>query len=132
MKRLITLSLMMMATVAAFAQGSIMGTVKGADGAGLPFATVEVVGTTNGAVTDADGKYNIANVAAGKCMVRASAISRVTGTSEVEVANGKEAQQDFSLGNDALQLSQTVVTGVRNDRSKLESSVSISTYAIPL
>ncbi len=118
-----------MATVAVYAQGNIMGTVKGADGAAIPFASVEVVGTTNGAVTDADGKYSIGNVAAGKVTVRASAISHASSAADVEVANGKDVQQDFTLGSDALNLGQTVVTGVRNERSKLESSVSISTLS---
>lgn len=117
----------MLVAVAGFAQGTVVGTVKNADGAGIPFASVELVGTTNGSITDADGKYTIGNVPAGKVTVRASAISHVTGTSEVEVQNGKDTQQDFTLGGDALQLTQTVVTGVRNERSKLESSVSIST-----
>ena len=44
--------------------------------------------------------------------------------------NGKDSQNDFTLGSDALGLSQVVVTGVANERSKMESSVSISTLNV--
>jgi outer membrane receptor protein involved in Fe transport len=117
------------ATNVAFSQGSISGVVKGTNGEAVQFATVEVMSQQNGAFTDADGKYTIQGVPAGKVNIRASAVGFTTATAEVEVMNGKDSQNDFTLGSDALGLSQVVVTGVANERSKLESSVSISTLS---
>jgi outer membrane receptor protein involved in Fe transport len=115
------------ATNVAFSQGSVSGVVKSTNGEAIPFATVEVMSQQNGAFTDAEGKYAIQGVPAGKVNIRVSAVGFTTATAEVEVMTGKDSQNDFSLGSDALGLSQVVVTGVANERSKLESSVSIST-----
>jgi outer membrane receptor protein involved in Fe transport len=115
------------ATNVAFSQGSISGVVKGTNGDAIPFATVEVMSQQNGAFTDAEGKYAIQGVPAGKVNIRVSAVGFTTATAEVEVMTGKDSQNDFTIGSDALGLSQVVVTGVANERSKLESSVSIST-----
>lgn len=41
---------------------TISGVVSGSDGYPIPGATVVVKGTTNGTITDLDGKYNISNV----------------------------------------------------------------------
>ena len=127
MRTLFLLFLALGAVQSVWAQGSINGTVKGAGGEAVPFATVEVVGAQLGAITDKEGKFGIADVPAGSVKLRVSSVGYATTNAEVAVENGKAASQDFSLASDALGLTQLVVTGVRNDRSKLESSVSIST-----
>lgn len=68
-KRLSLVLLCMVATIAAWAQTVITGTVvSAADGEPVIGASVKVKGTNKGAVTDLDGKFKI-NTEAGKTLV---------------------------------------------------------------
>ena len=59
MKVLLLLITVLAASIAAYA-GGVRGTIKGNDGAPLAFATIYVRQTESGAVSDPDGKYEIA------------------------------------------------------------------------
>lgn len=50
------------ASVSAFAQSTVTGTVKDATGAGVIGASVLVQGTHNGVVTDLDGNFSLPGV----------------------------------------------------------------------
>jgi outer membrane receptor protein involved in Fe transport len=130
-KQFIMVVCLLCVSTLAFTQGTIKGTVKDASGEVVSFATLKVINMAAGAVADVDGNYMIANVPAGKVQVRASATGYATVVSDVEVMNGKVSQSDVAMGNDALGLTEVVVTGVANERSRLESSVSISSIAGP-
>lgn len=119
----------MIGTNVLIAQGTISGVIKSKDGEGVSFATVQLLPKLTGTVCDIDGNYKLENVAAGKVTLRISSVGYATTTIDVMVENGKNATGDAMLSSDALGLSQIVVTGVSNERSKLESSVSISTLS---
>ena len=60
MKRYFTLVLITFITLSAFAQDrQITGKVTDASGAGLPGVTIQLLGTTSGTITDANGDYKI-------------------------------------------------------------------------
>ena len=96
--------LALIAVPAATAQttGKIAGTVTDAsNGQGLPGVNVVIVGTTTGAVTDADGDYFIINVSPGAYDVQASSIGFVTTTVQhVEVFVDQTTTIDFDLGEE--------------------------------
>lgn len=102
--------------VAVFAQtGRIAGTVTDAvNGDPLPGVNVAIVGTTQGAVTNADGQYSILNVRPGTYDVRASFIGfsaqTVTG---VEVNIDLTTEVNFDLREEVFEGEEVVVTAER-------------------
>ena len=110
----------------AYAQGTISGEVKDSDGGPIIGANVSIQGTTKGSLTDANGKYSIANVAAGKYTIVMSFIGYKTVKQEVNVDNGT-ASLNFTTDEDLMALDEVIVTGTFDERTKLESSVAIST-----
>ncbi|MBC7672057.1 MAG: carboxypeptidase-like regulatory domain-containing protein, partial [Polaromonas sp.] len=92
--------------------GSIVGTVTD-QRTGQPLSSVQVnvVGTTIGMVTDAQGRFRLVNVPAGSVRVRVRMIG-YTGTDKaVMVEDGKAATVDFALSASVLSLDAVVVTG---------------------
>ncbi|MFI1744445.1 TonB-dependent receptor [Thalassobellus sediminis] len=122
---------MLFSVSAIFAQSTISGTVN--DQSGVPLGGVNVIldGTTKGSVTDFDGNYTIANVEDGTYTLIATFIGYKTFTKSVE-AQGGDITVSFSMEEDAASLDEIVVTGVVNPKSKLESSVSVSTMDVKL
>jgi outer membrane receptor protein involved in Fe transport len=113
-----------------YAQGSLSGTIKSETGEPIPFASVEVVGLNTGVISDIDGNFSISDLPVGPLKISVSSISYATSISEIEIQNGQNLILNVVLEPDALGLSQVVVTGVSNERSRLESSVSISSLSL--
>lgn len=107
-------------------RGTIEGTVTDAQGMTLPGANVFLVGTNVGAATDQDGNYSF-TAEAGDYQLRVRVIGYRTGTASITVPDGGTVTQDFQLEEDVLNFSEVVVTGTANPKSKLESSVAITT-----
>ncbi|WP_028377382.1 TonB-dependent receptor [Leeuwenhoekiella sp. MAR_2009_132] len=102
-------------TAGAFAQGSgsIVGVLsdKEVNNEPLPFATVQIKGTTKGTTTDFDGLYEIANVEAGSYTV----VFSFVGYETVEIPNviveaGKVTTINTGLGATAAALDEVVIT----------------------
>ena len=97
----------LLGAVGALAQRAITGTVSSADdGTGLIGATVVVTGTTNGAVTDLDGKYALSNVPNG-----ATLTFSMIGYATQVVPLGASNVVDVVLETDALTLGEVTITG---------------------
>ena len=112
-KLLGVLLLMLLPATAVMAQtGKIAGTVRdGSTGEALPGVNVVIDGTTQGAVTDLNGFYNILNVRPGTYAVRASFVGFTAQVVEnVTVNTGLTATVDFSLGEEQVGLDEVVVT----------------------
>ena len=109
-----------------FAQNTVSGTVN--DDKNRPMMAVSVVlkGTTKGAISDGKGNYIIKDVAAGKYIATASFVGMKSSQESVEVKSGDNLV-NFMLQEDALELESVIVTGVFDQRTKLESSVAITT-----
>jgi TonB-linked SusC/RagA family outer membrane protein len=86
------------------------------DGSALPGVNVVVKGTTNGAVTDADGKYSLSVPSSGGNLVFS-----FIGLKTAEVLVGERAIVDVQLAADITQLTEVVVTaqGIERDRKSL-------------
>lgn len=101
---------------ASFAQtGKIAGVVTDAStGETIPGANVAIEGTTQGAVTDADGFYTILNVRPGTYSVQASFIGYTPTTVEdVRVSAGLTSEVDFELREETVGLDEVVVAAER-------------------
>ena len=113
---------------ATFAQNTISGTVKDDKNQPLPGVSVVIKGLTKGTISDGKGNFTIKNVAAGKMNVVASFIGQKSVTQAIDVASG-ENTLNFTLQDDAMELESVIVTGVFDQRTKLESSVAITTLS---
>ena len=97
------------------AQGST-GTVRGrvidaASQQPLSSVNVVIVGSTKGAVTQADGSYILVNIPTGAQSVRASRIGYTPVTQSVEVTAGGTVTADYSLQAQAVVLGEVVSIG---------------------
>ncbi len=111
-----------------FAQsGTIRGVVSDNNGNPLIGANVYLEGTILGASTDVDGTFVILNVPPGNYTVVADYLSFRKSSARVSVSSGETQSLNFSLEPDVLDFDAVVVTGVQNPKTKLQSSVAIST-----
>lgn len=110
---------------AAQGTGRITGTVTdAAQSTPLPNVTVGVVsgpagnaaGATLGARTNADGRYTIGALAAGRYILRAQLIGRQSRTDTVQVAAGQTVTLNFALRAATVSLEQVVVVGYGTQR----------------
>ena len=108
------------------AQSNISGTVKDNDGMPVPGANIILEGTSKGAVTDIDGKYSVSNIENGTYTMVASYLGYSESRKSITV-DGTDLTVDFVLAEDTESLDQVIVTGVTNPKSKIESSVSVTT-----
>lgn len=119
-----TLSVLIFSTT--FAQQTIQGVVKDQSGEPIPGVNVILEGTTKGNSTDFDGNYHITNVEDGSYTLIASFMSFKTFTKKIEV-NGNDITLNIVLEEEAAMLDELIITGVTNPRTKIESSVSVTT-----
>ncbi len=97
-------------TAIAFSQGTITGTiVDGETSEPLPGANVMVLGTTNGTVTDFDGKYSI-NTSTSNGTLVISYIGYTSTQKSFTLTNGSLNLGNVSLMPDASALDEVIVT----------------------
>jgi len=121
----VLLFLLGVATTSVLAQErSISGKITSAeDGSGLPGVSVVVKGTTNGVITDFDGNYKL-SVGEGSTHLVFSFIGMKT--QEVEI--GTQSVISLAMEEDALSLSEVIVTGYSTD-ARRETSGSVATLS---
>ncbi len=107
MKKLLLFSFSLVLALSGVAQDRVVsGKVTSVeDGSALPGVNVLVKGTTNGAVTDVDGKYSL-SVASGGTLVFS-----FIGLKSAEVAIGERTVVDLVMEADVQQLSEVVIVG---------------------
>lgn len=117
MKKILLLFLVTMLSASLFAQEmNVSGRVTDAtDGLPLPGVNVVVKGTTNGTVTDTDGRYSL-NVPGSSGVLIFSFIGLVT--QEVEI--GGRQVINVPMSSDVTQLSEVVVTALGIERKRNE------------
>lgn len=115
----------------AAAQAQQTGTIEGAvtdstTGGPLPGVNVVVVGTQQGASTDAEGNYTVRGVEAGTYALQASFVGYDTKTEDqVTVRGGETTTVDFSLPPSMAELGEVVVVGYgEEEKANVTGSVS--------
>ncbi len=117
-----------MGSLSAQAQSTVSGEVKDEAGAPLIGANVLLKGTNKGALTDVNGKFAIGNVVQGKYTIVVSFIGYKTISQEIEV-NSSAVTVNITSVSDPLALDEVIVTGTFDQRTKLESSIAITTMS---
>tara|TARA_R110002050_G_scaffold57866_1_gene130124 strand:- start:35062 stop:37689 length:2628 start_codon:yes stop_codon:yes gene_type:complete len=125
------LLIMMLLSVSTLVAQSISGNVKDKTGIPLPGVNVILDGTSKGAVTDFDGNYTITNVENGTYRLSATFIGYAKSSQSISVQDA-DITVDIIMAEDAQSLDEIIITGVVNPKSKLESSVSVSTMDVKL
>lgn len=99
----------------AFAQQTVTGTVTGDDGLTLPGVSVVQKGTSNGTITDVDGKFSISVPSDGVILFS------FVGMEAAEVMVNGRSTVDVTLVTSAIGLDEVVVTalGIKRDKKTL-------------
>lgn len=107
---------------------TVSGVITDAKNLPLPGVSVIIDGTIKGASSDFNGKYEIANVSDGTYTITASFVGYKTVSNQITVS-GANATQNFILQEDLLSLDEVVITGSSNPKTKLESSIAVTTMS---
>ena len=111
----------------AFAQtNNITGAITDSFGQPLPGVNILLKDTSIGTTSDMDGKYIISNLEAGEYTIEVSYVGFKTFYKTINIKEDN-LNIDVVLNEDVMSLDDVVVTGVANPRSKIESSVSVTT-----
>ncbi|SMD11391.1 SusC/RagA family TonB-linked outer membrane protein [Pedobacter nyackensis] len=119
--RCLSVLLLSLLTITAYAQKNISGTVKDATGTPIPAVNVQIKGTKNGASTDANGRYVI-SAAEGAVLVFS-----YIGYKSQEALVGAAATIDMVLQEYDTNLSEVVVTALGIKRQEKSLGYAVST-----
>jgi outer membrane receptor protein involved in Fe transport len=122
MRKILLLLLAAGISVVAFAQSrTVTGTVTADDGSSLPGVNVILKGTTNGTVTDVNGKYSLTTPSDGGTLVFS-----FIGFQTTEINIGTQSDVSVKMAADVQQLSEVVVTGVGVATDKRKVAISVA------
>jgi len=97
---------------AATAQPAVVtGRVQDATGAPVPYANVQLQGTTDGAATDETGYFRFQTRQHGAATLRASAVGSETITRSVRLQAGDTTTVQVTLSSESVKLDEAIVTG---------------------
>lgn len=110
-----------------FAQSGVLSG-KVTDSKGVAVVGANVVAGSKSTTTSSEGTYSISGIPNGTVSVSVSYIGLKTSSKEAQI-NG-DTTLNFELQDDASNLEEVVVTGVVNPKSKIKSSVSITSMDV--
>ena len=121
----VAFALLGLTTFALGQSGKISGKVTDAKGEAVVGASAVLKGTAKGATTNANGRFTLDNMANGNYTVVISSIGFTAQTIQATVPGGENLT--VKLTETTANLDEVIVTGVFDKRTKMESSVAIST-----
>src|SRR5258706_3401207 len=124
MKKLLLLTVSMLAIMVSYAQRTISGSVKDDKGNPVQGASVQVKGTRTGTTTKADGTFNLVVPANARTLV----ISFV-GFVDQEIPTNDRSPVNVSLLPSSSDLAEVVLTGYGNAQKKKNITASITTVS---
>ena len=96
----------------------------------LPFVTIQVVGTTLGASTDENGKFEIKNIEPGFVQLKVSAIGYIQAvTDDIQIINGKSSFIEIPITEQKYDLDEVTITAQKFTKNE-ESPVSLRSISI--
>ncbi|OMQ12130.1 TonB-dependent receptor [[Flexibacter] sp. ATCC 35103] len=108
-------------------QNTISGKVLDDSGVTVPGANVSIKETGKSTVTDENGGYSFSNIEAGTYTIIATNVGYKTFEKQIAIKEGESLEVNLLLEGESQSLKEVVVTGSSAPRSKLESSVAITT-----
>ncbi len=128
MKKNLITSLILLVSTLGFAQKTtIKGHVLNSEtGTHVPFINVVIDGTTIGTTTDATGHFTITDDITGKQTIKVQGIGYNPSAKEVELTEGKTAEVNFEIKEDAVNLNDVVISSNRNEVNRKDASIVVS------
>ncbi len=125
------IGLMLMMVLSPFAQKPTDTNLFGhvilkSTGEHLPYINISLKGTAIGTATDASGHYFLKNLPVGTFTVVASGMGYTSEEKVVSLEAGKSLELDFILLEDAIQLSNVVVSANRSEGNRKEAAVVVN------
>jgi iron complex outermembrane receptor protein len=113
----------------AFSQGksTISGQVSDENGQTIPGANVLIQGASLEAITGFDGGYTLSNLSAGTYTIGVSNIGYKSTQKSISVKENESITLNLRIETESQSLKEVVITGSSSPRSKLESSIAITT-----
>lgn len=124
-KTIFSLVLFFTFSVTILAQSSIKGTVNDSFGQPLSGVNLIIKGTEKGTSTDFDGNYEISNLENDTYVLSTTFIG-YEAFSKTVMVNDSDVILNIVLSEDVEALDDIIITGVINPKSKIESSISIT------
>ncbi|MQA91846.1 MAG: SusC/RagA family TonB-linked outer membrane protein, partial [Gemmatimonas sp.] len=115
--------------IAAQQAGSVTGTVTDALGRPLPGAQVVIEQLQIGALTNAEGRFELRQVPVGSHLVRATLLGYTTGEGEAAVTPAQPAAISFILEEEAINLDGVVVTALGISREERAVGYAVESLA---
>lgn len=94
----------------------------------VEFANIQVLQTSIGTTTNAEGQFTLANLPLGKVTLKVSSIGYVTHSIDVILVAGNNTIA-VALDEDAKQLEEVVITGTMKEVTKMNSSIPVEVYS---
>ncbi|WP_343672412.1 TonB-dependent receptor [Chitinophaga sp.] len=108
---------------------NLAGKITDANGAPIPGATVKVKETGAGAVTGTDGSFNIKGVKPGDYTLVISSMGFTNEEIRISTTDAGSQNVKVTLKNDTKQIEEVIVTGVFDQRTRMSSSIAISSIS---
>ncbi|MGD1890471.1 MAG: TonB-dependent receptor domain-containing protein [Cyclobacteriaceae bacterium] len=103
-------------------RGTLCGKVSTGDD-GLPFASIQLMGTNIGTNADEQGNFRLEDVPVGQQTLKISQVGYQSLTRTVEIKGGQTTQLDIDLNEDLLNLEGVVVSGTRYEQDRVSNPV---------
>ena len=112
-----------------YGQNSSIGGQITLDGKGIKDVKITVVDLNVGALTDEFGNYSINTLSPGEYTLKISLSGYIDQTENIRLNSNENLIRNFQLREDALFLHEVVVSGTRNQISRYDSPVVVSTVS---
>ena len=132
MKKQIQFTLLLLLTsLSFFGQSSLVlsGTIADASSQGIPRASINILNTNRGAVTDAEGKFSIASVAPGRYTLQISAIGYATIDKYIILSPDNKEPLTIQLSPASTQLDVVIVSAQKKEEALQKIPFSISSIS---
>ena len=92
-------------------------------------ATIRVLKTSLGVVSDSFGFYSLKNIKAGVYSISVSGVGYLNVTKQVKINEGENVIKNFELSETAGNMNEVVVTGTLKEVKRMESPVPVEVYS---
>lgn len=110
-----------------FAQtNTLIGQITDTEQRPIPGVTIRLEGTTQGAVSETNGRYRLTNIRDGVYVVLVTSVGFVTEERTLQWRGNQTIEANFVLREDVFQSDEVVVTATKREQMSSEAPVSIS------
>lgn len=123
-QKLISSILFLGISIISFGQNAnLTGVISNQSGEPLGFANIILEGTSFGETADANGNFSIKNIPSGNYTIIVSFLGYISSSEEIFLNEEQTLKKNFSLQEDALNLTSVVVSGTRYEQDRVNNPV---------